>query len=363
MHHGVETTLARIRSKYWIVEGRRSVKQMLRKCVVCTRVQGLPMRAPPSPDLPDFRVDHSGHAFQATGLDFAGPLFVKGDLKHEKTYILLLTCATSRAVHLELVPDMSIGGFLRGFKRFMARRGSPDVIIHDNFKTFKAAATVLCEIEMAINNRPLAYVSDDDLDDALTPHHLIHGRNAFKQAKAIDFVPTMDLEKCKRRLLHVRKVLRDCWARFRCSYLNELRQMNIYRKTKGENTRRISVGDVVLIKDNEISVRTQWRMGKVLELVKGRDGQIRGAKLKVLSKKGKQTAVFRPLQRLIPFEINENHDCMSEQQQKESNDSVDKDENVNEPAATVNEETSAKRPTRKAAVEGQNLRRLREQYN
>ena len=82
--------------------------------------------------------------------------------------------------------------------------------------------------------------------------------------------------------------------------------MNIYRKTKGENTRRISVGDVVLIKDDELSVRTQWRMGKVLELVKGRDGQIRGAKLKVLSKTGKQTAVFRPLQRLIPFEISRN---------------------------------------------------------
>ncbi|CAB4007896.1 Hypothetical predicted protein [Paramuricea clavata] len=184
---------------------------------------------------------------------------------------------------------------------------------------------------MAINNRPLAYVSDYDLDDALTPHHLIHGRNAFKQAKAIDFVPTMDLEECKNRLLHV-------------------------RKTKGENTRRISMGDVVLIKDDELSVHTQWRMGKVLGLVKGHNGQIRGAKLKVLSKKGKQTAVFRPLQRLIPFEINENHDCMSEQQLKESNDSVDKDENVNK-------ETSAKRPTRKAAVEGQNRRCIRERYN
>jgi hypothetical protein len=54
---------------------------------------------------------------------------------------------------------------------------------------------------------------------------------------------------------------------------------------------------------------------------------------------------------------------MSEQQPKESKDSVDKDENVNEPAVTVDEETSAKRPTRKAAVEGQNLQRLREQYN
>jgi hypothetical protein len=58
---------------------------------------------------------------------------------------------------------------------------------------------------------------------------------------------------------------------------------------------------------------------------------------------------------LIPFEINDNHDCTSKQQPKESKDSVNKDENVNEASVTVNEETSAKRPTRKAAVEGQNL--------
>ena len=134
-HHGVETTLARIRTEYWIIEGRKSVKQILRKCVVCIRVQGLPMRAPPSQDLPEFRVNYSGHAFQATWLDFAGPLFVTEGTKQEKTYILLLTCATSRAIHLELIPDMSIGGFLRGFKRFVARRGTPDVVIHDNFKT------------------------------------------------------------------------------------------------------------------------------------------------------------------------------------------------------------------------------------
>ena len=95
------------------------------------------MRPPPSLDLPDYRVD--AHAFQATSLDFAGPLFVKGVSKSNKTYILLLTCASSRAVHLELVPNMSVDGFLRGFKRFMARRGIPELIIGDNFKTFKSA--------------------------------------------------------------------------------------------------------------------------------------------------------------------------------------------------------------------------------
>ena len=93
--------------------------------MTCTRYQGVTARPPSSPDLPDYRVNYLTHAFQATGLDFAGPLFVK-------EYILLLTCASSRAIHLELVPDMSVSGFLRGFKRFMPRRGVPDVIVNDN---------------------------------------------------------------------------------------------------------------------------------------------------------------------------------------------------------------------------------------
>ena len=139
MHHSIETTLARIRENYWIVKGRKSVKEVIRKCVICTRYQGQPPRAPSSPDLPEYRVDHMAYAFQFTGLDFAGPLFVKDGSKSSKCYILLLTCASSRAIHLELVPDMSMHGFLREFKRFMARRGVPDLVISDNFKTFKSS--------------------------------------------------------------------------------------------------------------------------------------------------------------------------------------------------------------------------------
>ena len=44
MHHGVESTLARIRSRYWIIKGRKSVKNVLRKCVVCKRYQGRPLQ-------------------------------------------------------------------------------------------------------------------------------------------------------------------------------------------------------------------------------------------------------------------------------------------------------------------------------
>ena len=123
MHHGVESTLARVRANYWIVKGRKSVKEVIRKCVICKRYQGKPMSAPASPDLPQCRIDFLRFAFQAKGLDFAGPLFVKQGSETVKTYILLLICATSRAIHLELVYSMSSDGFLRGSRRFVARSG------------------------------------------------------------------------------------------------------------------------------------------------------------------------------------------------------------------------------------------------
>ena len=152
MHHGIETTLARIRENYWIVKGRKTVKEIIRKCVICTRNQGQPVRLSSSPDLPEYRVDHMAYAFLFTGLDFAGPLFVRDGLKSSKCYILLLTCVSSRAIRLELVTDMSIYGFSRVFKRFMARRGVPNKVISDNFKTFKSSEEKsLCYFK-ALNN-------------------------------------------------------------------------------------------------------------------------------------------------------------------------------------------------------------------
>ena len=159
MYHGIEKTLAYVRRNYWIVRGRKTIKDILRKCVTCTKYQGVTAKPLLLPDLPDYRVNYLTHAFQATGLDFAGPLFVKEGSKKTKAYILLLTCASSRAIHLELVPDMSVSSFLRGFKRFMARRGVPDVIVNDNFKTFEAVEVTRFMVSHGITQRFILPVS------------------------------------------------------------------------------------------------------------------------------------------------------------------------------------------------------------
>lgn len=103
-HHGVETTLAYIRERFWILRGRRTVKSVLYKCVICKRYQRKALTSPPTTDLPVFRVH--GRSFVNVGLDYAGPLYIKDRDLTPKVYVLLFTCATSRAIHLEPTPDM-----------------------------------------------------------------------------------------------------------------------------------------------------------------------------------------------------------------------------------------------------------------
>ena len=52
----------------------------------------------------------------------------------------MFTCCVIRAVHSEIVPDLTADSFIRCFKRFTARREIPHKMISDNGKTFKAAA-------------------------------------------------------------------------------------------------------------------------------------------------------------------------------------------------------------------------------
>ena len=75
--------------------------------------------------------------------------------------------------------------------------------------------------------------------------------------RTVNVVPGYDVEKCKDLFLHLQKILRDCWVRFSKEYLNELRQMNIYRKQPTGNSRDLVVGHVVLIKEDEPAPRTQ----------------------------------------------------------------------------------------------------------
>ena len=55
-----------------------------------------------------------------------------------KVWICLSTCVSSRGVQIDrLVPDVTVGVFVRCLKRFINRKGLPYLILSDNGKTFK----------------------------------------------------------------------------------------------------------------------------------------------------------------------------------------------------------------------------------
>jgi hypothetical protein len=84
--------------------------------------------------------------FAVTGIDFAGPLYIKVGRNMHKAYVTLFTCATTQAVHLELCTDMSTDKFLTELQRFAGRRGLPHTIYTDNARTFQAVNIELSEL-------------------------------------------------------------------------------------------------------------------------------------------------------------------------------------------------------------------------
>ena len=179
--------------------------------------------------------------FQVIGTDYAGPIYYRTKSKKEsKAFILLFSCSLNRAVHLELTPNLTSNEFIRCFKRLIACRERPKAIYSDNAKTFKAATkwlkqvikteefnefltkenikwkfnlprapwwrghferligltkqslfkspgktclswneleSVLLDIEVNLNNRPLIYIEDDIQYPILTSNTMLLGRD------------------------------------------------------------------------------------------------------------------------------------------------------------------------------------------
>ena len=70
------------------------------------------------------------------GVDFAGPLrYWKKPKTEGKVYILLYACSVTRAVYVDLVPNLETTEFSRSLKCFIARRGRLRRIYSDNGKT------------------------------------------------------------------------------------------------------------------------------------------------------------------------------------------------------------------------------------
>ncbi|XP_058446352.1 uncharacterized protein LOC131427302 [Malaya genurostris] len=147
MHGGPNLLLSTIRQRFWPLRGRELARSIVHRCVTCVRARPRSMEQLMG-DLPPVRVNKA-FPFENVGVDFAGPVFLKPPSRKAaplKAYVAVYVCLAVKAVHLDLVPDMTTNGFIASLHRFTGRRGKPSIIYCDNGRNFVGAHRELNEL-------------------------------------------------------------------------------------------------------------------------------------------------------------------------------------------------------------------------
>ena len=101
-------------------------------------------------DLPIERLAYKKPAFTNTCLDCFGPLQVTIRRTTEKRWILLFTCLTTRAIHLEVIHSLNTSSSMMAIDRFVARRGRSNIFWSDNGTNFVSASKDVNTIETPV---------------------------------------------------------------------------------------------------------------------------------------------------------------------------------------------------------------------
>ncbi|XP_076231233.1 uncharacterized protein LOC143177255 [Calliopsis andreniformis] len=154
LHAGTQATLYAIRRRYWPIDGRNQVWKVIKNCIRCCRAQPPPVDYIMG-DLPVARVTES-RPFTHVGVDYCGPFYIK-ERKHRnrsrvKVYVAVFVCLAVKAVHLELVSDLSTEAFIAALKRFIARRGFCANLYSDNGSNFIGANNELRELRSLLQS-------------------------------------------------------------------------------------------------------------------------------------------------------------------------------------------------------------------
>lgn len=353
-HAGPRIMTALISREFWIVSIKSVLHTVTRACPVCVRFDAKPPQ-PIMADLPAARVQQS-RPFARVGVDYAGPLQMREvQLRKSriyKVYIAVFVCFSVKAVHLEVVTELSTDAFLAAFDRFVARRGLPSEIFSDCGTNFVGADK---QLQLLINSPEGQRVISETrtscqwhFNPPSAPHFGGLWEAAVRSTKRLLFrtmgthvltyeefttlltrieavlnsrplapltTDPTDLEylspghfligqpllavpprvsfESRVNLTQRWKLLDQChqafWRRWSTEYLTSLQGRSKWT-TEAPN---VKVNDMVVVIDNQ-SPPLAWRLGRILELLPGNDGVVRVVRL--LTSHGQIT---RPVAKIV----------------------------------------------------------------
>ncbi|XP_028656694.1 uncharacterized protein LOC114650672 [Erpetoichthys calabaricus] len=361
-HQGRHFTEGAVRaSGLWLVGAKRCIGKILNQCVTCRKLRGK-VHEQRMCDLPAERLQMDP-PFSYVGVDLFGPWEVstrrtRGGHANSKRWAVLFTCLCTRAVHIEVVEEMSSSSFINALRRFFALRGPAKQLISDCGTNFVGACREL-GMEAPKQGKVQEYLQDQGCAWVFNPPHSSHMGGVWERMIGVvrRILDSMLLQSGRVRLTHevlttlmaevitiinarplvpvssdpehpnvltpsmlltqkigtpflsqsnfgTGEMLRHQWKRVQ--YLAEefwSRWRTEYLSTlqtrqKWQNKRPdIKEGDVVLLKEKQVR-RNEWPMGIIMKAVPSKDGLIRKVEIKIVQQ-GATKILYRPISELV----------------------------------------------------------------
>ncbi|XP_053403242.1 uncharacterized protein LOC128558339 [Mercenaria mercenaria] len=369
-HQGRHLTEGALRSSgYWIVGAKRLISSIIHSCVQCRKLRGKHAQQIMS-DLPQDRLEPAP-PFTYVGVDAFGPWNVtarrtRGGKANSKRWGILFTCLTIRAIHIEVVEEMSASAFMNALRRFIAQHGNVKLFRSDRGTNFVGATKDL--------NVNVINVEDGCVNNLLkqkgvlwvfNPPHASHMGGAWERMIGVvrrildsilseascktlthDVLTTVMAEVCA--IVNARPIVpistdssepevlspssiltqkadfstpdfenmsltdiyRAEWKRvqvladrFWKRWKNDYLQSLQPRRKWQQEVEDIHVGDVVLVKDVEV-IRNQWPLGIVEEVFPSKDGRVRKLSVR-MRREMKNVVLTRPISEIVLLLCNE----------------------------------------------------------
>ncbi|XP_037959192.1 uncharacterized protein LOC119688592 [Teleopsis dalmanni] len=150
-HCAPQLLLSIMRQNFWPIKGKIMARNIVHSCVICSKAKPKLMDQLMG-NLPTDRVTLT-KPFFTTGVDYCGPIWIHYKIRGKrptKAYLAVFCCFATKAVHLEVVSDLTTEAFIAAIQRFISRRGRCQTIYSDNATNFVGARNQLQELQSTI---------------------------------------------------------------------------------------------------------------------------------------------------------------------------------------------------------------------
>ncbi|XP_067927903.1 uncharacterized protein [Watersipora subatra] len=339
-HLGRRSTLAAIREAgYWLVNSTGQIKNLIGKCVNCKRLRKAPATQLMG-QLPEERLARTP-PFTHVGVDVFGPFYVKERRTELKRWGLITACLYSRAIHIEILEDMSSDSLIQALRCFMAIRGPIQTIVCDNGTNLVGAKNELekqfdlahPDLKQYLQKNKIIFKfnSPNASHQGGATERLIRSVRAVLNGMALKFKHKMDTKTLRTALCEAANIVnnrplnatsivspedeihtpnhlltskrstlvapppgefpdenlysRARWKisqrmadEFWLAWKTEYLNSIIPRQKWKTERKNIKVGDIVMILDENVA-RSDWKIGKVTQTSPGKDGLVRNVEV------------------------------------------------------------------------------------